>query len=205
MRGQGVPLIFPVHADLHVILLTFRCFENLADVVAEVPLDFQDQRGGPALRILRLPAKQLPGKRVHASRGLTRADRPEDGDPGVEAPLRDHEPIRVGNLPAPRRGDVFPRRRWPVSRRMGQIGHGGSPPLPCFSRGTDSNQTCHTPEKSVPPMNTTTPGMRAYQPCASHRRTGAFEGHQRDDGVLRSRGKRTRNIPGDRGRNRKER
>ena len=56
----------------------------------------------------------------------------------------------------------------------GAIGHGGSPPLPCFFRGTDSNQTCHTPEKSVPPMNTATPGMRAYQPCASHRSTGAF-------------------------------
>ena len=99
MRGQGVPLIFPVHADLHVVLFTFRCFENLADVVAEVALHFEDQRGGPALRIPGLPAKQLPGKRVHASRGLTRADRPEDGDSGVEAALRDHEPIRVGNLP----------------------------------------------------------------------------------------------------------
>ena len=51
----------------------------------------------PAL-ILAVLSEHLPGKRVHASRGLPGPDCPEDGDSGVEAPLRDHEPVRVGNL-----------------------------------------------------------------------------------------------------------
>ena len=52
-------------------------------------------------------------------------------------------------------------------------GHGGSPPLPCVFVGAASNQTRHTPEKSVTPITTMTPGMAAYQPCASQRSTGA--------------------------------
>ena len=43
---------------------------------------------------LRLPAEELAGEGAHAGRGLARADRAADQDPGVQAQLRKHEPPR---------------------------------------------------------------------------------------------------------------
>ena len=77
MRAQGVPLPLPAHAKLHVIVFPAGLFQSLPDVVTEIPLDLKDQGGRPALRIRGLPAEQLPGKRVHASRGLSGPDRPK--------------------------------------------------------------------------------------------------------------------------------
>ena len=99
VRGQGVPLIFAAQAQLHVIVFPARLFQNLPDVVAEIPLHFEDERGRPALRICGLPAEQLPGKGVHARRGLPGPDGSEDGDSGIQSLLRDDEPLWVGNLP----------------------------------------------------------------------------------------------------------
>ena len=56
-----------VHAKLDVVLSTARLDQNLADVVTEISLDFQYQRRRPRVRIMRLPAEKLAGKRVHAS------------------------------------------------------------------------------------------------------------------------------------------
>ena len=41
-------------------------------------------------------------------------------------------------------------------------------------------------------MNTTTPGMAAYQPCITHRSTGAFRAISAHDGILRAGRKRAR-------------
>ena len=66
--------------------------------MAEVALNFQDQAGRPALGIARLPGQDLPGERVHASRGLAGTDGPENGHSGIEAPLRDNEPGWVADF-----------------------------------------------------------------------------------------------------------
>ena len=73
--------------------------------------------------------------------------RPEDGDSGIEAPLRDHEPLRVGNLPRLDRVMRFANDDgWFLIRVA--IGHGGSSPLPRFLRGPGSNQTRHMPKRA---------------------------------------------------------
>ena len=67
--------------------------------MTEIPLDFEHQSRRPHLRIGRLPAEKLPGKRVHASAGFPRSHGSEDRHAGIEAPLRDGEPRGVKNLP----------------------------------------------------------------------------------------------------------
>ena len=69
-RRKWIPLRTGVHANLDIVLSTARLDENLADVVTEISLDFEHQRRRPHVRIMRLPAEKLAGKRVHASRGF---------------------------------------------------------------------------------------------------------------------------------------
>ena len=59
----------------------------------------QTQRRRPHLRIGRLPAEKLPGKRVHASAGFPGPHGSEDRHAGIQATLRDGEPCGVENLP----------------------------------------------------------------------------------------------------------
>ena len=87
----------------------------------------------------------------------------------------------------------------------GAIGHGGSPPLPCFFRGDglEPDMPYAGKERAADEHGDTGhEGIPAMCQPQKHRR---IQSHQRDNRVLRSGGKRTRNIPGDRGRNREDR
>ena len=66
--------------------------------MAEIAFDFQDQASRPALGIDRLPGQNLLGERVHAGRGLAGPHSSENGNSGIEAPLRDNEPGGVGDF-----------------------------------------------------------------------------------------------------------
>ena len=203
VRGQGVPLPVSVHAQLHVIVFPAGLFENLPDVVAEIPLDLEDQGGGPPLRIPRLPAEQLPGKRVHASRGLPGADRPEDGDSGIEAPLRDDEPLRVRNLPGLNRVMRLPDDDGRFLIRVGDRPRGQlalTPFLPWTGLAPDPPDT--QKERAADKRNDAGHGGI---PTVDHpQKHGRIEGHQRDDGILRSSRKRFPHIPARRGGHRQD-
>ena len=60
--------------------------------MAEVALDLEDERGGPALGPAGLPGEELLGERIHAGRGLAGADGTDDEDAGVEPRLGNDEP-----------------------------------------------------------------------------------------------------------------
>ena len=51
------------------------------DIVAEISLHFENQTGGTTLGIRPLPTEQLPGERMHAGRGFTGTDGPENRTP----------------------------------------------------------------------------------------------------------------------------
>ena len=87
---------------------------------------------------------------------------------------------------------------------MSEIGHGGSPPLPCFFRGDGLEPDMPYAGKECAADEDDNAGHEGIPAMCQPQKHGRIEGHQRDDRVLRSRGKRTRNIPGDRGRSREE-
>ena len=89
----------PFHAKLDVVLFPARFVQDLPDVITKISLDFEHQRRRPLLRIGRLPAEKLPGKRVHASAGFPRPHGSEDRHSGIQSALRDGEPRGVENLP----------------------------------------------------------------------------------------------------------
>ena len=66
--------------------------------MAEVALDFEDEGGGPLLRVRGLPREELLGEGAHAGGGLAGPDGAEDGDPGIQAPLGEREPGGAGDL-----------------------------------------------------------------------------------------------------------
>ena len=66
--------------------------------MAEVALDFEDETGGPLLRVRGLPREELLREGAHAGGGLAGPDGAEDGDPGIEAPFGDREPGGAGDL-----------------------------------------------------------------------------------------------------------
>ena len=89
---QRVPLPAPAEGEFDVIVAPSGVFEVGADVVAEVALDFEDESGGPLLRVRGLPREELLGEGAHTGGGLSGPDGAEDGDPGIQAPLGKGEP-----------------------------------------------------------------------------------------------------------------
>ena len=71
---EGVPLPRPFEPDLEVVVRPSRLLEQPAHAVAEVALDLEDQRAGPALGTVGLPEEQLLPERIHAGGGLAGAD-----------------------------------------------------------------------------------------------------------------------------------
>jgi hypothetical protein len=67
--------------------------EHRSDLATEIPLHFQDETTELARRAIRLPPQELVDVRIHAGRRLAGADGVQDHDAGVEAPLRDGEPL----------------------------------------------------------------------------------------------------------------
>ena len=98
VRREGVPLPAAAEPDLQVVAPASRLVEDLPDLVAEVAFDFKHQAGRAFRLVVRLPAEQLPGEGMHAGRRLAGADRAEDGEPGVEPPLVEGEPLGPVNL-----------------------------------------------------------------------------------------------------------
>ena len=96
---ERVPLPAALHAQFDVVFLPPRIGQDPADVVTEIPFDFEHQRSRPLQGILRLPGEELTGERVHASRSLPGPDGPEDRHASVQSPLRDGEPGGIENLP----------------------------------------------------------------------------------------------------------
>src|ERR1019366_2698793 len=78
--------------DLDVVVGTAVTREDVADVPAEVALDFEDETADPAGWVVRLVREQLLDVRVHAGRGLPRPDGAHDDHPRVEPALRNDEP-----------------------------------------------------------------------------------------------------------------
>ena len=89
---QGVPLPAAAEGEFDVVVAPAGGFEVSPDVLAQVPLDFEDESGGPLLRVRGLPREQLLGEGAHADGGLAGPDGAEDGDPGIQAPLGEREP-----------------------------------------------------------------------------------------------------------------
>ena len=145
-----------------------------------------------------MPAEQLPGKRVHARRGLPGPDRPEDGDSGIEAAFRDHEPVRVGHLP---RLDRVMRLPDDNGRVLVRCGHRPrrQPALALFLRWSrlEPDPPYAGKERHADHHHDTGHGgIPAMREPEKH---GRIEGHQRHDRVLRSGRKWTGNIARDRG------
>ena len=95
---EGIPLPAPAEREFDVVVPAAGVREDLADVVAEVALDLEDKRRRPLAGVVGLPGEQLLGEGPHAAAGLPGADGSEDGDAGVEAPLRDGQPFRLRDL-----------------------------------------------------------------------------------------------------------
>ena len=56
-----------LHANPDVVAFASNLGEYAADVVARIAFDFQDERGRSPLRIVRVPAQELPRERVQTS------------------------------------------------------------------------------------------------------------------------------------------
>ena len=126
--------------------------------MAEVALDFQDQAGRAALGIARLPGQDLLGERVHASRGLAGTDGSENGQSGIEAPLRDNEPGRVRDFDGLYRVVNLPDNDARAGVFVGRKGQGGSNLRAVRLLPTFSNQTRQTEMKNSPPTMRATAG-----------------------------------------------
>ena len=75
---QRIPCNLTIEGQLDVVGFAFGVFEDRADVVTEIALDFQDERGRSPLGIVGLPAQQLARERVHTRRSLAGPDAPEN-------------------------------------------------------------------------------------------------------------------------------
>ena len=121
-RTQGIPCDPAIEGQLDVVGFAPGVFENRADVVTEIALDFQDERRRSPLGIVGLPAQQLARERVHTRRSLAGPDGPENRHAGIESPLGDRQPFgaldldsfdRVMDLPDDNRRAVCRRRKRP--------------------------------------------------------------------------------------------
>ncbi len=84
-----------VQPNLEVVVGAARTRQDVADLMAEIPFDFEDKATDFVIWILRAPAQELFNVRVHACGGLSRANGSENHDAGVEAALRNREPCRL--------------------------------------------------------------------------------------------------------------
>jgi hypothetical protein len=83
-----------VQPEFQVVRLTAGARQHLADLRTEVPLDLEHKPTRLPRGILRTPAEQLIDVGVHTGGRLSGADRAENHDARVEAPLRDRQPGR---------------------------------------------------------------------------------------------------------------
>ena len=184
VRGQGIPLPGSIEAQLDVIVFPAGVGQDRADLVAEVPLHFEHQGCGPFLGIRRLPGEQLAGKGRHAGGCFPRAHGPEDCDAGVEAPLWNHEPIRIGDRPdldpmvglANDDGGCFVVGR---NRPLGQRAPPRPPAAARFDPDPPAAEQQHPPEQDKCARSDEIPRFDG----PGRRRGDAADQHQRGDGA----------------------
>ena len=90
---EGVPLPVAVEADLEVVAATLVFPKHVADGVAEVALDFEDETGRLAVGVVGLPREELLGEGLHAGGGLAGPHGSDDGHAGEEPFFRKHQPV----------------------------------------------------------------------------------------------------------------
>ncbi len=121
-RAQRVPRQPAIEGQLDVVAFASNLGEYAADVVTEIALHFQDERGRSPCGIRGLPAQELARERVHTGGGLAAADGAENRHAGIESTLGDDQPFggraldgsnRVMDLPDDDRRAVRRRRKWP--------------------------------------------------------------------------------------------
>ena len=123
---QRVVAVRRVETDLDVVVAAAVALEDVADVLAEVAFHFQDQAADLARGIVRAVREELLDVRIHAGRGLARADGADDGDAGVQAALGDRRASAASaRAPATVRWCCSPSTRKRSSRCSG-AGYGGS-------------------------------------------------------------------------------
>ncbi len=84
-----------IEADLHVVVGATRALQHAPHLAAEVALHLEHEPGDLAVLVLALPPEELIDVGIHARGGLAGAHGAEHHDAGVEAPLRNREPLRV--------------------------------------------------------------------------------------------------------------
>ncbi len=159
---QGIPRQPAVKTQLDVVVGAAQLGEHSADVVANISLHFEDQRGGAPLGIVRLPAQELAGERVHTRRRFAGPDRAENRHAGIEATLRDRQPFggraldgsdRVMNLADDDRRPVGRRRKRP-RRKAGPAphtdAHPGEPDPRCADEQLPGEERRHAGRDVVP-------------------------------------------------------
>ena len=113
--------------------------------MAKIALHFKDQRRRAPLGIRRLPAEELARERVHAGGRLAGPDGAENRHAGIEAPLRDRQPVgrraldgsdRVMDLADDDRRPIRRRRKGPA-RKAGPAPHTDAHPGEPDPRCTD--------------------------------------------------------------------
>ena len=189
---QGVPLPAAAEGEFGVVVLPAGVFEVRPDVVAEVSLDFEDESGGPLLRVRGLPREQLLGEGAHAGGGLAGPDGAEDGDPGIQAPLGEREPggppdlARLGGMvdfPDHERGRIVVRRRGPA--RQGPAAKATVPPAGAEPEAVGAGENHDSDEGHD--------GRHHEVPGADDRvEAGVFELYEVEKGNVTGRGEGTR-------------
>src|SRR5258708_6771977 len=92
---QRVVAVFGIQRDLHVIILTLMLAGNLADLMAEISFDFQDQSANPLCRISCFICDQLLCKRPHTAACFSRANSAEDANAGKQPLLWNRQPLGI--------------------------------------------------------------------------------------------------------------
>src|SRR6266702_886584 len=90
---QRVIAYVAVERNLDVILSTTALAKDCAQLPAKIALDFENNAGELALRIVGSIREELPHCRKDKCLSFAGTDGPDNGDPGVEATLRQGQPM----------------------------------------------------------------------------------------------------------------